>query len=590
MKKSKILFALLPFLLFATSCETKSEGSGLDIGENGNWYINGVDTGVSATNNDKEIVNIKIISEDSKTIVYEITYSDNTKKTLTVEKNEGTAETDNELTNEKLKRVSEKLKIQGNVTASIDGAVKESENRTFETIFTNEAYSYSSTNNQNIKSGYTVYKIAGVPTLTDIDYTNHARYIQVADSTTGEVEPWSNYANPFIDFSTNDFIKESEGVYLLSLENESLLNFAINAATKLTNVIFDDLDSFKIKVENGDISNIEIVYSYQSREGLNKYVFNMSIVQKGDEVEDLTVLRSYPHLPEHDKLKAALDKLNNTDFSAEITVKAKSTSESFDEAEAFIYDAYFSKDIYYKYDTYEKETEGYVIIDGLSYELKNGTSEGKAMRSYYPYKDYNNQYITDLTEMRGDFSFAAPEIFEVIDDKHFVYNGAYAADVALSYDMINDWSAIMSTSIEISLDENYDIDTVTFTDNQTSRVEQKVTGYGDEAIVPFTINELEVETDPISLYKHTFKCEAEIPMTIVVNSIDSITINGEEADEVEFNQRNGFNFKWGDYNFTLGYYTGNTDYYHLMVQNKTSGYYGTFSTLVFEGEPTLIVE
>lgn len=160
------------------------------------------------------------------------------------------------------------------------------------------------------------------------------------------------------------------------------------------------------------------------------------------------------------------------------------------------------------------------------------------VRDYYPALDDEGNYYTDVVSARGDFTYIAPEIFKIIDDKHFEYSGRYAYDVAYALSATKNGLLYDALAVSIELDDNYRVKSITATDNYMFRCVQEFEFLEEPYELPFTAEDMLVGENPFyTNFAHTYTYTSEkdgLKHEIVVKDLDDIKVDGEAATDIEF--------------------------------------------------------
>ena len=610
MKKRKFLLTLLPAFLLLTGCEAlpvnkENSGGGLNqgaetsikIGDNGNWFIDDKDTGVKASGEDgKGIDTVQKTSTNGNVDTYTITFTDGT--TTTFEVTNGVDATikdpidpsNNRLSRKVLEDINGRVTFKGTMTnfAGDEAAVAEDAKgfvSDLDISFTDESYFYSAVDSFGQSNVGQIYKIGGVPMLGGINLLNELVFTPMTDGS-GTIYDWESYANPFKNLTIYDFEEtEISNEYLLRLDTEQSVELATNFVTTLTNYNFETLgfEEIRFTILQGRISQIHIeTKTAESFFGYERYEFDLEVTARGEEVPDLAYPEVYEHKAEHDKLDAALKQASTQDlYMTSVLEDASWAGGNWEEAMITNSEIYYTNDTLYVWDDYYGG-QGFTNIDGQVYEIYE---EGEdIVRAFYPLTDSSGVVMSDLSQL-GDmflpaFDRIAPELFNVIDDKTFELTGTFASYGGIYFcpSFNNKFNHTADTIVRVTLDDNYQLKSMVLTDEIFTRETVTFEAFGDDVHLPWEGKEFVVEEDPflILVGKYTYTNEAGEDHTLLVNSVNDITLDGEPVENIVFDGYSGVTFTADGYEFDLNYYSSR-DYYAMSISGPND-FYEYYST------------
>lgn len=500
----------------------------------------------------------------------------------------GGATRENVLTNETLLKARSDVTLKGKFTewikVSLDGGEERYGENTadLEVSFKEESYYYNfnGPDEQNVGK---VFKIGGVPTVSGINLKNEVVFAEMKDND-DNVESWSNYSNPFNDLSVYDFLKtDKDGVYTLRLDTESAKNNALSFVTKVTNHSFPEIEKVEVTLENGDFSSLYILTpEFETYLGNTYFESTLKFDAFGTDVPNLEYDTPLPTKPEHEKLSKALTKLNTTDFNAAVVEYNASELGDWENATKYEFDTTYSEDLVYLYDRDWGQGSGYILVDGKGYTIstpRDVTIDTAPSRSFYPSTNSSGEELTSLIRARGDFEIAAPEHFEVVDDKHFYVEGIYAGTIAYYYSMTGNPFAKSCKRVDVELDDNYDIKKIVMQDEGFDKYEQVVTAYGENVEIPFDVSQITVDEDPFLKFIGTFKgteTKTETEHTLVITSLTEATLDGVEIEDLAYDKKNTLTGKIGNLSYRFYYSTYSNKIsvsYEDPNDSKVYGYY-----------------
>lgn len=621
MKNRKFLLTLLPAFLLLTGCAAQpvnEENSGglnqgdetsIKIGDNGNWFIGGQDSGVKASGEDgKGIDTVQKTSTDGNVDTYTITFTDGT--TTSFEVTNGVDATikdpidpsNNRLSRKVLDDISGRVTFKGTMTnfAGDEAAVAEDAKgfvSDLDISFTDESYFYSAVDSFGQSNVGQVYKIGGVPMLAGINLLNELVFTPMTDDS-GVIYEWDSYANPFKNLTIYDFEEtEISNEYLLRLDTEQSVEHAVNFVTTLTNYNFETLGFKEIRftILQGRISQIHIeTKTAESFIGYERYEFDLEVTARGEDVPDLDYPEVYEHKAEHDKLDAALKQASTQDlYMTSVLEDASSAGGNWEEAMITNSKIYYTDDTLYVWDDYSGG-QGFTIINGQGYEIYEDGED--FVRAFYPLTDTSGVVMTDLSQL-GEmylpkFDRIAPELFNVIDDKTFELTGTFATYGGIYFcpSFNNKFYHTADTIVRVTLDDNYQLKSMVLTDEMFARETVTFEAFGDDVHLPWEGKEFVIEKDPflILVGKYTYTNEAGDDHTLLVNSVSDITLDDKPVENIVFNGTNKVTFTADEYEFELNYYSYSGEY--AMYIEGPDNFYESYSTKESEWDLLLVKE
>lgn len=465
-------------------------------------------------------------------------------------------EISNELTTELLESLQGSVELEGVANIKYGKA----DNITDITVsYTDSSYYYNGydTVNKSYNIGQ-IYKMGGVPTLVLVNNKNEYIYKERKDNK-GNIESWDTYANPFKGLSVFDFVKDEtkDGLYHYLTYTDTQKNFVISLCKSLTAYTVPEFEDFTIQVIDGQVNRISFVSTVEaSAFGDSQFFADFGVKAIGNEVKPKAFPDKFEHKPEHDKSAAALKKLNTVPVSGVTTVKETYTGKWEDATDSPYKFAYTDSYCLVTDESYQ-DGSGYVVVDGEAYEVKYEVGKDGAAtytKKFFATKDKDGNAITTLAGYRGDIEYLVAELFEVRDDKHFVYEGDYTKYASYYYSLTSNPYAQQCRHIEITLNDNYDIEEIYMTDDEYYKVNVKIEKYGDAVTAPWAEAGLINEEDPRLKFVGTFtgKVDEATTVKVVVTSDHKITLDGKEATDVTYNQRNDkFTFKVDNIEYDL---------------------------------------
>ena len=544
---------ILPAVLMLSSCSlVGGNASEVEIGENGNWFIDGKDTGVKAEGNG--IVSVEKTGSEGAIDTYTITFTDGTTETFTITNGgEGLKfdESGNTLTRDALKDIQGRIELSG--TYSIlsgkteDNLTEKEAIRTIDVTYNEDAWDYTCTEEGIVSNDMTVYQMGEAAVVIEVDETNSIVYNQIVDSEMDEVG-WDFFANPLSGLNYYEFeaIEDEAGSYRLRMEVPKVETYVNEILyPRLVNLGTDSIEEVRIKLEAGRIATIEFESSVLTKDSLlgttySKNLVSFDVVATGDEAYQIPDIAPKETLPEHEVLRSALKELNEAPIKVtETTDLRRDNSTPWEEADmSSIIEGYFTDEFAYLYNHDEESGNGAIIIDGQGYNFTYSEGDEGPVRDYYPALDDEGNYYTDVVSARGDFTYIAPEVFKIIDDKHFEYSGRYVYDVAYALSATKNGLLYDALAVSIELDDNYRVKSITATDNYMFRCVQEFEFLEEPYELPFSEEDMLVGENPFYTnfaHKYTYTREKDgSTHEILVKDLDDITVDGEAATDIEF--------------------------------------------------------
>lgn len=590
MKKRKILLAVIPALIFTTSCgnekvDETNEWPTISVDSDGTWIIDGKDTNVDSNGYKFEDIAKVEETEVNGESAFVLFFSDGSQTTVTFKVVQEDPHPDNddeeepfvnELTAQVLDNVSNNLKMKGNLTRTFNGLVDETYSLEVDVAYNDDAYYYSSTAKDGTKDEVYLYKRAGRTQMCVLGLDNKKVY----EDLQGAV--WEDYRNPFLLMRSKDFTKSTQNpdIFELNVEDTAAETIAINFLTNTTRYTFKGLDKFSLTMEKGEIVSFDVVTSEAgSFSGSEQYTIHFDLVAKDDEVEDINGPYVNEKKPEHEKLREAFKELADNDLVYTYKIFEKSnTDKDWNLSNPSLSEKiYISNDLYFYNDLLNNVGGGFIIIDGDSYLVSS--QRNQYVRTCYPYfeDNTNNQPVDIIGDFKQLFDVASPEIFTVIDDKHFELNGALAGVFGYYYDPYYTEESYYTTKATVELDDNYHVKTITYSDSSTLYVEEFLE-IGNISH-PFTLDELQVGEDTFLPFVHTYSYTGEDKLnhSIVIKDAKNITIDGVQATGIIYNMRSSqVTFDCGELTYILRYDTS-TKAYSLSIKSYSNlAYYELF--------------
>ena len=544
---------ILPAVLMLSSCSLVGDNaSEVEIGKNGNRFIDGKDTGVKAEGNG--IVSVEKTGSEGAIDTYTITFTDGTTETFTIT-NGGEDlkfdESGNTLTRDALKDIQGRIELSG--TYSIlsgkteDNLTEKEAIGTIDVTYNEDAWDYTRTEEGIVSNDMTVYQMGEAAVVIEVDETNSIVYNQIVDSEMEEVG-WDFFVNPLSGLNYHEFeaIEGETGSYRLRMEVPKVETYVNEILyPRLANLGTDSIEEVRIKLEAGRIATIEFESSVLVKDSLlgttySKNLVSFDVVATGDEAYQIPDIAPKETLPEHEVLRSALKELNEAPIKVtETTDLRRDNSTPREEADmSSIIDGYFTDEFAYLYNHDEQSGNGAIIIDGQGYNFTYSEGDEGPVRDYYPALDDEGNYYTDVVSARGDFTYIAPEVFKIIDDKHFEYSGRYVYDVAYALSATKNGLLYDALAVSIELDDNYRVKSITATDNYMFRCVQEFEFLEEPYELPFTAEDMLVGENPFYTnfaHKYTYTREKDgSTHEIVVKDLDDITVDGEAATDIEF--------------------------------------------------------
>lgn len=598
---------ILPAVLMLSSCSLVGDNaSEVEIGENGNWFIDGKDTGVKAEGNG--IVSVEKTGSEGAIDTYTITFTDGTTETFTIT-NGGEDlkfdESGNTLTRDALKDIQGRIELSG--TYSIlsgkteDNLTEKEEIGAIDVTYNEDAWNYTLTEEGIVSNDMTVYQMGEAAVVIEVDETNSIVYNQIVDSEM-EVVGWDFFINPLSGLNYHEFeaIEGEAGSYRLRMEIPEIETYVNEILyPRLVNLGTDSIEEVRIKLEAGRIANIEFESSVLIKDSLlgttySKNLVSFDVVATGDEAYQIPDIAPKETLPEHEVLRSALKELNEAPIKVTETTDLRlDNSTPWEEADmSSIIDGYFTDEFAYLYNHDEQSGNGAIIIDGQGYNFTYSEGDEGPVRDYYPALDDEGNYYTDVVSARGDFTYIAPEIFKIIDNKHFEYSGRYVFDVAYALSTTKNGLLGDALAVSIELDDNYRVKSITATDNYMFRCVQEFEFLEEPYELPFSAEDMLVGENPFYTnfaYKYTYTSKKDgLTHEILVNDLDDISVDGEAATDIEFERLDDnfvLTFVHEEAKYAITYFSS-AEYWNMTIDYPDGGheYYNDYwdGTLIIE--------
>lgn len=475
-------------------------------------------------------------------------------------------------------------KIQGNV--ALKGFANEKYGEKADNItdidvsYTSDSYHYVGFDNtaKTTNEGR-IYKIAGVPTIMGINAKNELICTELKNKS-GEIESWSKYVNPFKELTLHDFVKDEEtvGLYRLRLGTEAEVAFAQSMMSSLTRYVLTGILDVSFVIEKDQFKSISVETDVGTTVlGSSRFLSTLEFAKFGDEVKSPEYPTPFVHKAEHDKLGEALKKINKGPFNAKVEEVETMYSGQWEEAETYVYDCSYSSTLAYIYDGSRNDGQGTIVQDGKAYNFKY--KKGVYTRNYFPNVDKDGKDIASISKDElPDFEYLAPELFTVKDDKHFTYDGTFAGTAAYYYAPNRNGYAKSCTQVEITLDDNYEVKTIYYTDVDFKKITVTITGLGDTYIEPFAPDQLVIPENPMLKYygKFTGKTYKGDEHTVVIKEDGTCSFDDKAGKDLKYDKNwDKFTFKAGTYSVSVSYYSSSKKY---SISASNDNEYISFST------------
>ncbi len=252
-------------------------------------------------------------------------------------------------------------------------------------------------------------------------------------------------------------------------------------------------------------------------------------------------------------------------------------SGQWEEAETYVYDCSYSSTLAYIYDGSRNDGQGTIVQDGKAYNFKY--KKGVYTRNYFPNVDKDGKDIASISKDElADFEYLAPELFTVKDDKHFTYDGTFAGTAAYYYAPNRNGYAKSCTQVEITLDDNYEVKTIYYTDVDFKKITVTITGLGDTYIEPFAPDQLVIPENPMLKYygKFTGKTYKGDEHIVVIKEDGTCSFDDKAGKDLKYDKNwDKFTFKAGTYSVSVSYYSSSKKYSISASNDKE---YISFST------------
>lgn len=578
MKKRKLLFTCLLTLVFSSSCsatfdDISKNWPSVSVDSDGTWIIDGKDSNVSSNGyNFEDIKSIEQTTIDGLD-AYVFTFNDGTSVTISLKEDTLNPDDDfkNELTADALDDVSENLELSGHLTRTFSGKLDEDYSLDVQVAYNSDAYYYTSKAKDGTTDEGYIYKRAGRPQICVISLENKKVYEDI------QGVPWSDYTNPFIKLKSTDFIRseDNKNVFNLDLSNDELQEDAISFLTSVTRYSFSGVASLSLTMSEGSI----IAFDATTKEamsfyGKEAYQIHFDVLAKNDKAKEINGPYLYEKKPEHEKLGNALKALcqDGLVYNYKILKRNQDNSNWDDENLLLSQKIFIDDSLYYVEDLLNNVGAGYIIKDNTSYEVTN--SGNTFTRTYYPYL-INGEPILNFEEYRQDFSIAAPEIFNVIDDKHFELNGSLAGIFGYYSDPYFTDDSYYTTKATIELDESYHVKTITYSDDTNMYVLEFLEN-GD-IVYPFDFDNLKIGIDTLTPFKktYTYVDKNKINHSIIVSDISNIKVDDKPANNIVFDSNaSTLSFQVNDYFYSISLIN---EEYSLTVRSYVDAYFESFS-------------
>ncbi len=440
----------------------------------------------------------------------------------------------NDLTNEKLAFISNNLELEG--TANIKYGTADNIND-ITVSYTSDSYYYNGydTVNKDYNTGR-IYKMGNVPTIIAVNNKNEYIYKEMTDKE-GNIESWDTYANPFSKLSVHDFYKdaEKEGVYHYLNKTDSQKAYLTSLTKSLSAFTVENFLDFTLEITNGNIYKISITSTVEaSAFGDQQFFLSLGVKNVGDSVTSPSYPSKFEHKSEHDKLLTALTKLNNDNISGETTV-LETYDGDFSNATESVYKFTYTDKIAFVSDESYKDGTGYVIEDNKVYEVNY--KNGAYTRNFFNEKNKDGTDRTSIEGTRGDLLYLAPELFEVKDDKHFIYTGDYIKNACYYFSLISNPYLQQCRYLEVILDDSYNVSSIYMTDDEYYKGNVTISSYGDKVTAPWNDTNYKIQVDPRLKYYGDFTGkDGDTTYTIKFSDANTLIINDVAATDITYNE------------------------------------------------------
>ena len=370
---------------------------------------------------------------------------------------------------------------------------------------------------------------------------------------------FSEFGNPFILLTPNDFEYFDEGVWKLSD-----LKKAATAATALTGYGCENMESFLLYENDGVITGISITLTRVTTpysDYQQSYAFDVTFAESAVMPDEW--FSDYEETAEHAELKQALKKAYEADS---YTVHYYSHEEGYSDVE---YDIYATPNGIYEdpYDDYYgdgKNGSGYMerrdggiwwySYDPITGKFNFDTESLSGVDSIYDiFARFDLEALGisySMLEYKGNGVFELRFVDQVVDQSYTIFAGAMAVLFGTGYDQRQYFATAIDFSITIRDGELYQVEfTYNYYGYITERVVLTFSDFG-ETTLPITITD--------EAYQGTFTDEFignwmdEKGVTAVVITLDKLKINGLEITDIE-KIRGGYSIVWDDRLYTLSY-------------------------------------
>lgn len=442
----------------------------------------------------------------------------------------------NKLTESILEQLSGEIKFSGLVDITYGSADNFTD---VELIYTEDSYYYNGYDevNKDYNTGR-IYKMAGVPTIVAVNNKNEYIYKEMTDKS-GNILDWSAYANPFKQLTLWDFKADSvkEGLYHYINQNETQNDMLVSITKSMTTYSVSDFESFDIQIEKDAVKYIKITSTVlDSAYGDTQFTAEFTIESVGEDVVPAEIPSLFEHKTEHDALKTALEHLNSKPIMGTGNVYEKyDSSEEWADIDPEVYNFYYSDEYAFVEDCGYEDGSGYVMIDGKAYEVSYDGEEDVYTREFYPSTDRDGVVLSDISDIRGDIEYLAPELYTVVDAKTFTYSGDYIKNACYYLNLIgNPWLSACR-ELTIKLGDDGEVCEIDMTDNEYYNYICTIEAVGESVSAPWST--LEVEEDPALKYVGTFtgtSTKTTTDYTIEVSSTYGVTINGTACTDATY--------------------------------------------------------
>lgn len=265
----------------------------------------------------------------------------------------------------------------------------------------------------------------------------------------GNLIPWANFTYPFIGFSVNDFEEVSSGVYTIPNQQR-----AIEFVSAAYGYRHNKIESISLEVNDYKITKLSFTTEYFEDMYSHSLKHVATLEFKDHHTAKAPALKPYETVPEHARLKTALEKINTKN----VTVMVENDDKNFGKSN---YNVYYNADTYYSDKVTKDDNENDYTL-GLMYRQD----------TIYEFIKYQDQPAELYSSPTMDFYTAypnfdfAPELFEFVGNDTFK---AHTNSAAMVGELVGvEYRGLIATTVEIKITANDEIEYVKYnyaTDN-----------------------------------------------------------------------------------------------------------------------------